>query len=167
MRKALLGALGVQLYIYTTSFPKDRWTIKALGAFLVRVLFDRLIEVFSFWFPLIISLPRIPAGSPPNSSNYALCLVCACIGLGKSVCIGVYHLDFGNHPTLGQCWCVNLWIEILSPCQTWNATMPVALAVQLFFAWRIFVLELPKKFAFILALIVSVGGSFCSSCLSS
>lgn len=29
--KALLGVLGVQLYIYIMSFPKDRWTIKATG----------------------------------------------------------------------------------------------------------------------------------------
>jgi hypothetical protein len=46
---------------------------------------------------------------------------------------------------------------------TWTlATIPplasaVAFAVQLFFAWRIFVLELPKRFAFILGLIVSSG----------
>jgi len=109
---ALFGALGVQLYIWITSFPKER----------------RLVKVIVY---LVFGLDLLQTAATTHYAWYVLAS-----GWGNQYVLVYTTWTLSTIPPLASA---------------------VALAVQSFFAWRIFALQLPKRFMFILVLIATTG----------
>ncbi|KAJ7117625.1 hypothetical protein C8R44DRAFT_791151, partial [Mycena epipterygia] len=114
---ALLGALAIQVYVYTLAFPRDKKAVKALGILLTLELNSLVLTISPVYFVFFLDL--LQTGFATHYAWYVLAE-----GWGNPIALGFTPWTLATVAPL---------------------TALVAFLVQLFYSWRIWVLANGRK----------------------